>query len=719
MTDANDRPNGRVVRGFRLDGWLVQPSLNAVSRGDAVVHLRPKVMDVLVLLAAHAGEVVAKETVIDTVWAKSFLADTALSRAVFELREAFEDDAQHPRVIETIPKRGYRLVAPVADVAPCGPLAPAPSRTARPRWTRYALATAGVAACLAASALWFAGRHPTSAPPDGEAAPRRRMVVLPFDSLGSPEDAYFAAGITDEITGRLAAVRGLTVISPSTAARYAGTAKSAREVGGELDVDFIVSGTIRWDRAGATGGRVRITPRMVRTSDDVQIWAEVYDRGLRDLLEVQGEIARSVTGAIGVVVSRSAGIAEEEGPPPSPEAYQAYLRGLAHSTMDQRSEAGLRITLATFERSAALDPGFALAHAAVARVRSCLFHRGFERTEENRAAAGKALARAMALASRSPRVHLAAAFYRYWCFRDYTGALDEVGIARRGLGDTAEVLFLEGAMLRRMGRWDEALARFEIVLQLGPLEWANLFDVGDTLMLNRRYAEADKVFLRVIALAPEQCEAYGYRALNFLLWKGAVADARAALDAMPLSPPGWPTVYRFRADVLAGRYEDAVGRLRGAAFDAAENSVMWRPRALLLGQGYALLGDGEAARAAFEEARAAAETAMGTRADDFRIHAALGLALAGLHRTDEAIAAGERAARLCPLSRDALSGSWALLDLAQIHAWLGQPQAACARLETLLAVPSHVSAPLLRLDPAWAPLRDQPCFAALLARHGG
>ncbi len=705
-------------RSFLLDEWFVEPPRNTITRGATVVHLRPKVMDVLVVLAEHAGEVVAKETLIDAVWAKTFLADTALSRAVFELRDALGDDIQRPRYIETIPKRGYRIVAPVGDASPGRAPAAVPDRPTRPRWRRYALAAVAAAVGAAALAIWLATRRPSPGALEGSAKPRRRVVVLPFESLGPPEDAYFAAGITDEITGRLAAVRELTVISPSTAARYSASPKSAREVGDELKVDFIVSGTVRWDRTGGPAGRVRITPRMVRTSDDVQVWAEVFDRELRDVFQVQTEIAHSVTGAIGVVVRRSAGVSPEEGPPPGPEAYQAYLRGVAHWTMDDRSEGALRLALAAFERSAVLDPGFAIAHAEVARVRSCLFHRGFEHTEENRIAAGKAIDRALTLARESPRVHLAAAYYRYWCFRDYAGALEEVGAARNGLGDTADLLFLEGAMLRRMGRWEEGLARFERALELNPLDWASQFDTGDALMLTRRYADADKVFLRVIALAPDQCEAYGYRALNLLLWKGAVAEARAALEQMPSSRDGWPTAYWFRAEVLAGRYEAAVERVRVATFDAVENSVMWRPRALFLGQGYALLGNTEAARAAFEEARTAAESALRARADDFRIHAALGLALAGLRRKTAAIAAGVRATEFCPLSKDALSGSWALLDLAQIYASVGEPQAACAQLEAALAVPSHISPPLLRLDPAWAPLRAQPCFAELVRAHG-
>jgi len=706
---------GHSPRAFRLADWLVQPSLDTLSRGETVVHLRPKVMDVLVLLAEHAGEVVAKETIIDAVWAKKFLADSALTRAVFELREALGDEAHGSRYVETIPKRGYRLVAPVTDVLEAAPARePPPASAARP--SRRPLALAAVGVSLLALLLWAVIR----ARPDRStqaAAKAVRIVVLPFENLGRAEDDDLAAGLTDEITGRLASVPGLAVISPATASHYAGTTKATAEIARELAVDYLVGGTVRWSTGAGAPERVRITPRLVRAADDTQLWAEVYDRGVQDIFELQSEIARGVVGRVGFAVG-PAPSGPGERMTASVEAYQAYLRGLSLWSMDARSEPDLRLAVAAFERAATLDPGFALAHAEAARVRSVLYHFGFERSEENRAKARTAIATALALEPRSGGVRLASGLHRYWCYRDYEGALAELGRARAGLGPTAEVLEAQALVLRRMGRWEESARLFQQTIELNQRSWVVAFDAGDTFAFMRRYDDAKRLLERAISLAPDEPDPHGYLAHVILLRGGSVAEARRALEAMPQPRGARAAAYWFRQEACEGRFQAALERVAGGDFAILENSLMWRPKELLLAQGYRHLERAEDARPAFEAGREVTERELRARPDDFRLYSALALGLAGLGRKDEAVAAGLRGTELCPLASDALSGSSALLDLAQVYTMVGEPTLACTTLDRLLSVPSLISVPLLQLDPVWAPLRAQPCFAELVRRHG-
>ena len=285
----NDDAGGASGREhFRLGEWSVSPTLNQLARNGAVVHLRPKVMDVLVYLAEHGG-VVPKEEIIAAVWAKEFLAGTALSRAVFELREVLGDEAQQPRYIETIAKRGYRLIAPVVweeqPSAPAGAAASPPAKRGRLWIGIGALAFLGLTAA-AGMLLW--GRTTTLA--GRSAAGEKKLVVLPFENLGPVDDEYLAAGITDEISGRLARVSGLSVISRTSAAQYARTTKTTRQIAQELGVDYLLAGTIRWDKGGADAGRVRIIPRLIRVTDDTHLWADVYDRVIDDVLAVQADI---------------------------------------------------------------------------------------------------------------------------------------------------------------------------------------------------------------------------------------------------------------------------------------------------------------------------------------------------------------------------------------------------------------------------------------------
>jgi len=707
-----DRRNGE----FRLGEWLVRPSLNQLSRGGEPVRLRPKVMDVLVLLAEHAGEVVAKETIVDAVWAKKFLADSALTRAVFELREALGDEAHGSRYIETIPKRGYRLVAQVTDVPAATPARePPPASAARP--SRRPLALAAVGVSLLALLLWAVMRARPDRSTQAAATPVR-IVVLPFENLGRAEDDDLAAGLTDEITGRLASVPGLAVISPTTAFRYAGTSKATAQIGRELGVSHMLCGTVRWNRSAGAQGQLRITPRLVRVSDDVQVWSEVYTSGVEGVLRVQSEIAIAVAREVGAAIGRGGRPRRDIPFTGSLDAYQAYLRGRSHAEAAVIGERDNRVALSMFERAVALDPSFALAHAEIARARSHLYHFGFERTEANRAAAAAAIARALELDPTSGTARLILGLHRYWCFRDYEGALQQLRLAQAGLGRTAETLEIESWVLRRMGRWEESLRLGSQALALDALNWRVEFNLGETCMYMRLYREAHQLFGRAIAHAPDQEYVYGYLSQNWLAWTGTTDEARRVLETMVQPGEPWPLRNWIILESLDGRYARALDRLAASQVAVVEGAMSWEPRAALEARIYRLLGREAQARQALEATRELATRALRERPDDFRVWSTLGVTLAGLGLKDEALRAATRAVEIMPLERDAVSGQGPLADMAEVDTIVGEYDKACQILDRLLSVPSMLSTPLVRLDPIWEPLRQSPCFQALLRRHG-
>ena len=166
--------------------------------------------------------------------------------------------------------------------------------------------------------------------PGAAATPKTtpRIVVLPFENLGPPDDEYFTVGLSDEITTQLAGMTGVAVISRSSARQYAATRKTVREIAEELQVDYIVDGTVRWDREAATGGRVHVSPQLIRASDDTQLWGDRYDRSSSELFDVQSEIAEKVADALNLTVAEPAREGLRAPPTRNPEAYQAYLRGL-------------------------------------------------------------------------------------------------------------------------------------------------------------------------------------------------------------------------------------------------------------------------------------------------------------------------------------------------------------------------------------------------------
>jgi len=236
------------------------------------------------------------------------------------------------------------------------------------RW----VAVGGLAVVIAAVAIWQLAPH-AEAPEPTEEIPR--IVVLPFENLGSPDDEYFAEGITEEITSRLAAVSGLQVISRTSAMYYKGRQVPLRQIGDELDVAYVLEGTIRWDRSGEGYGRVRITPQLIKVVDDSHLWSERYDRVLEDIFTVQSDIAEQVISQLQATILEPERRAIEARPTENMDAYQAYLSGLSLATAGWEPEA-FRAAVAMFERAVALDPEFALAYVMLSETHSDVYHFG-------------------------------------------------------------------------------------------------------------------------------------------------------------------------------------------------------------------------------------------------------------------------------------------------------------------------------------------------------
>jgi TolB-like protein/DNA-binding winged helix-turn-helix (wHTH) protein len=682
-----------------------------VSRQDSVVHLRPKVMDVLVYLAEHGG-VVSKDEIITAVWAKKFLADSALSRAVFELRDVLGDDAQQPVYIETIAKRGYRLIAPVVWEDPASPGGVPQPRAAISRRGWYVALAAATAAVLTVAAMlglrgWLGG----GASDTSSVAPR--IAVVPFENLGSPEDEYLAAGITDEISGRLARVSGLVVIARSSVARYARTTKTTRQIGAELGVQYVLAGTIRWDKGGEGRGRVRIIPRLIRVADDTHLWADVYDRVIGDVLAVQADIAEKVTKQLDLTLNQGERDALGRLPTVNAEAYQAYLRGIHHSSRLEGEE-DQRLAIVMYERAVELDPSFASAYGALTRAHGDMYIFGFDRTEARRVAARRALDRALALAPDDPEVRTAAAFYEYAFTSDSERALAEIGAAEARARPTRDTIALRGYLARRLGRFQEARDTLLKALELSPREHWMENEIAITEMFLGRWEEADRHLTRSIELTADQHTAYEWKAMNAWLWKGSLADSRAELARMPrLQRPtvafGW-----WLQELCEGHYEEALKSLDLLPGEGYVMQFSFYPKELMQADVYALMGDHMRAREAYDAARVILEREADVRPEDPRIPSALGLAYAGLDLRADAVRLGERGRSMSVALRQVPRVGFAAVALARIHLMTGDLEAAARLVETLLTTPTHPGAvPLVWLDPRWAPLRDHPRLRSL------
>jgi len=616
-----------------------------------------------------------------------------------------------------VPARRSRVWIPLAAGAVLAVVAVVFVARGRNAGTDARRATSGAGSARAGAAQPSAAARTSSDLP-ATTPDRKMIVVLPFENLGTPDDAYFAAGMTEEFTSRLAKVRGLGVISRTSAVQYDRAGKTLRQIGADLGVDYVLEGTVRWDRSsgdrGAGASRVRVTPQLIRVSDDTHLWSEQYDRTIDDLFAVQSEIATNVIKSLGVTLLEPEQRAIAARPTENMDAYHAYLRGIDDLESPDYSEARMRRTSAALEQAVALDSTFALAWAALSQNHSRIHHFGYDQSPERTRSAGAAAERALALQPDLPEAQLAFGYYHYWCFRDYPRALAAFAEAEKGLPNDTRVIAGVAYILRRQGRLEDAIAQIERAIEISPQEARLSLHQGETYGWLRRFDEADPYLDRSIVLDPDQTQGHAFKA--FGRWgRGDLAAARTVLTSMPRSDANHETMYWWMQGIFERRYDDALAVLASSPLSAIEDQFQYLPKALLEAEALRLKGDSAGAKAAFAVARDSLEHELRERPDDHRVHSSLGVAYAGLGLREEAVREGGRGYEAYPPSKDALIGPFRVADLALIHTMLGDKDAALDALEQLAAGPSG-QVLFLQVDPRWDSLRGEPRFAKLSER---
>jgi serine/threonine protein kinase/tetratricopeptide (TPR) repeat protein len=544
-----------------------------------------------------------------------------------------------------------------------------------------------------------------------------RIVILPFENLGPPDDEFFADGITEEITARVASVKGLQVISRTSAVQYGGAVKTIKEMGEELGVGYVLEGTVRWAR-GEGASRIRITPQLIRVEDDTNLWTESYDRILDDVFQIQSEIAQNVTEHLGIVVSGGEKAGTDFRPTDDLDAYQAYLRGRFYATRPHFTYENWDRAMAAYQQAVDLDPDFALAHANLARGHALVHYFRHDLTPERVRAADEAAARALQLAPESPRVRLALGYYRLWAYRDVENALEEFARSDALQPDNAEILDAMGSVFIVQGRWEEALDAYQRAFELSPREADLIVSAGWVLWTLRRYPEAITAADQAINLAPDSVWPYLYKAFAMWSWDGSTSRTRAVLEALPAAAGGWGRWAWYWQDVYEGKYRDAIDGLEPASDHWIRIKMFARPDVLFAAHAYKYLGETERAGEAYERAREILEPAVEASPEDPRLHSSLGIAYAALGRRQDAIGEGLLATELLTRAMDGYYYIPFVVDLAHIYTIVGEDNAAIDQIEYLLTNPSWISVPMLEMDPRWNPLRDNPRFQALLEEYG-
>lgn len=602
---------------------------------------------------------------------------------------------------------------------------------------RWLAGAAAVGTVLFASGVWLLAseRLPIleGSFPDGGAAPDdfraagagaiedpraaalepRKVAVLPFRTLGE-EGSGFAAGVHDDLINRLSRIRELKVISRTSVTEYLASPKNLRQIAAELGAGTVLEGAIQ-----RRGDSVRINVRMVDARTDESMWAQSFDRpwSMANLFAIQSEIAERVAGALRATLSAEEAEALSAQLTDDVEAYELYARARLLALEDPTTDP--RVPIAQAEQAIRRDSSFAEAWALVGYLHARAYWLARDRTSERLARSQTAIERALALDPDLPEAHVALGYYRYWGELDYSGAMSAFERARRS--DPLDDLLLGGmgAVRRRQGRLQESLTHLRRAVEIAPRVPSHWVEIGVNLLLLRRYAEARPYVARALELDPSARGAVYVQAW-LALAQGELSEARAVLErarSMGVTSDflHWLSV---SLDLYRDAPEDALARLEAVDGNTLVNwHFAFVPVDYARGRAYELLGEEDVARAHYERARRMLSDLVATRSGDARLHSALGLVLARLGRSAEAIRAGRRATELLSLEKDAWRGALRLEDLARIYAAVGEATLAVGLLETLLQHPGQLSVPLLRIDPDWDPVRGEPAFEALVAER--
>jgi TolB-like protein/Tfp pilus assembly protein PilF len=598
--------------------------------------------------------------------------------------------------------------------------------SARLRWAVTAAALLALSAIVAGIVTFSRNRVGSTL-----AAPKKSIAVLPFENRSSdPDNAYFAEGIQDEILTRLSKIADLKVISRTSTQRYQSKPGNLAEIAKQLRVVNILEGSVQ-----KVADQVRINVQLISAQTDSHLWADTYDRKLTDIFGVESEIAKRIADSLQAKLTGSEKQALTVKPTNNPEAYDAYLRGLAFEARSYFNYSSdlVRKAAGFYERAVQLDPNFALAWARLSRANANLyFGRGVETTSARRDAAKSALEHAQKLEPKSPETLLALGYYQYWVLRDYGSAKTTFGRVSNLLPGSSEVPYALALVTRREGHWDQSIAYFEQALAVDPRNVPLLMDAAETSAMFRQFPAALTLYDRVLDITPNDPDGMGAKASIYQAQGNLQEAAKLLVDVNARTP----AQFLFETKIVQLRLERNLGeavRLLQARLAqshvASQDEKAGEQVFFALTQRVA--GDTAGAKITAEQARNTLEHLYRDQSDNLQalgpraradLALQLSLACAVMGEKDPAIKTAEGAIMLLPRTNDAAAGPVYEENLALIETIVGENSPAISAFNQLLQTaysswyygPAPITPALLRLDPIWDPLRSDPTFLKLI-----
>jgi TolB-like protein/Tfp pilus assembly protein PilF len=545
----------------------------------------------------------------------------------------------------------------------------------------------------------------------------KSVAVLPFQNFSSdPDNAYFADGIQEEVLTRLTKIGDLKVISRTSTQGYKSESRNLVEIAKQLGVANILEGSVQ-----KAGDQVRVTVHLVNVRTGSQLWAERYDRKLRDIFSVESEIAKGIADSLQAKLTGREEQAITANPTNNPQAYDAYLRGLAFEARSNYSSDALFRAIEFYDLAVQLDPNFALAWARLSGVHALLYSNRRDTTTARRDAAKTALENAEKLQPNSPETLLFAGYYQYWVLHDNGLAKATFARASKMLPGNSEVLYALGAIARTEGRWDESIAYWERGLALNPRNTALLTEVAFTYAALRQFSKAEQLYDRALEIIPDEVSLMALKASIYQA-EGNLQNAAKLLAQVNAETNSDVAV---RIKLTEFRLERNIEKLRFVQDREARlqftSGIEKGSKQVGLALAQRVAGEPARAKAYAEEARNTLESLKNNQPDNTFVAAALAVAYALLNQKDSALNEAQRAITLLPTNKDHLSGPGFEENLALVEMIVGENSNAIATLTRLLQTPyggwlyspTPVTPALLRLDPMWDPLRSDAAFQKL------
>ena len=592
-------------------------------------------------------------------------------------------------------------------------------RRTRMRWAAMTTTLLALAATVGGIAIFSRNRAQSTL-----TAPEKSIAVLPFANLSEDKaNAYFAEGIQDEILTRLSKIADLKVISRTSTQHFKSAPGNLSEIAKQLGVAYILEGSVQ-----KSGDAVRVNVQLIKAANDSHLWADTFDRKLIDVFFVESEVARAIAEKLRLHLTGEEEQVIAAKPTENVEAYDAYLRGLAYNLKTATTPANSLGAQKYLREAVRLDPKFAVAWALLSYVDA----RGYlqltlQPTTALREEARQAAETALTLQPNLGEALMAMGYYRYACLKDYDTAVRYFEQARQSLPNSSRIPESLAYLERRRNQWDRSESYFNEAERLDPRNVSLLTQHAQSYICRRQFPEALRKLDQVLDIVPDD--------LDTLVQKASIAQAvgdlpQAAILLAPLHPasnnPGALETQLYQA-ILERHPEQVIPRLKEILAKSDPGLGYYNGELRFwLGWAQEIGGDRPAADENWRQARSELESLLKEQPENFVVIGDLALINMGLGDKTAALSLAERAMRVIPLEKDALHGPIPIEILARVAARFGEPDRAIAALQKLLSIPSTgplasnapITSALLRLDPMFDPLRQDPRFEKLLASVG-